>query len=64
MDKNFITKIWNLRVAVIVNVIIWIISIIALIIIVGRFPGAKGMFPILAAGLGIGLILLSSIKKQ
>ena len=64
MDKNLIAKIWNLKVVIVINIIIWIISIIALIIIVGRYPGAKGMFPILAAGLAIGLQLLYLHKKK
>ena len=64
MDKNLIAKIWNLKVVIVINIIIWIISIIALIIIVDRYPGAKGMFPILAAGLAIGLQLLYLHKKK
>lgn len=64
MDKNSINKIWNFRNAAVANVLIWIIANIALIIIIGRYPGAKGMFPILAAGLGVGLLMLHSNNKK
>jgi len=46
-----------------VNVGIWGISIIALIFVINRTPGAKGMFPILGGGMAIGVALLSTIQR-
>ncbi len=46
-----------------VNVVIWGISIIALIFVINRMPGAKGMFPILGGGVAVGVALLSTIQR-
>lgn len=46
-----------------VNVGIWGISIIALVFVINRTPGAKGMFPILAGGVAVGVALISTIQR-
>ena len=43
--------------------VIWGISIIALIFVINRMPGAKGMFPILGGGVAVGVALLSTIQR-
>ena len=47
-----------------VNVGIWAISIVALVFVIQRFPGARRMFPILAGGTAVGVALLSVIQKR
>ena len=47
-----------------VNVGIWAISIIALVFLIQRFPGARGMFPILAGGIAVGVTLISVTQKR
>lgn len=47
-----------------VNLAIWTVALIALIFVVDRCPGAKGMFVILAGGTGIGISLLSLVHRH
>lgn len=47
-----------------VNLAIWTIAMIALIFVVDRCPGAKGMFVILAGGTGTGISLLSLVHRH
>ncbi|MFC1682812.1 hypothetical protein ACFL0G_01210 [Candidatus Zixiibacteriota bacterium] len=46
-----------------VNVGIWAISMIALIFVMQRSPAAKGLFPILAGGSAVGILLISVSAK-
>ena len=47
-----------------VNIFIWMTAIIALVILLDRYPGIKGFFVIFAGGLSIGISLLSVILKN
>jgi hypothetical protein len=47
-----------------VNVGVWAIAIIAMVFLMQRCPGAKGMFPILAGGVAVGIALLSTIGRR
>jgi len=47
-----------------VNVVIWVISIIALIFVISNTSMAKGMFPILASGIAIGVQLTSMTERN
>jgi hypothetical protein len=51
------------RTLAMVNVGIWAISIIALVFVIQRYPGAKGLFPILAGGIAVGVALISTLSK-
>jgi len=46
-----------------VNLAIWSISTIALVFVLGKYPGVKGFYPIFATGTVIGIILLSRLQK-
>lgn len=54
----------SLSVLAMVNAGIWALSIIALVFVIQRCPGAKGMFPILAGGGAVASVLVSSIWRQ
>jgi len=54
----------SLTVLAMVNVVIWAISIIALIFVMQRAPSAKGMFPILGGGVAVGVSLISAASKS
>ena len=47
-----------------VNVGIWAIAMIALVFIIDDYPGAKGMYPILAGGTAVGIALISTIGRS
>ena len=47
-----------------VNVVIWAISIIALIFVISNTSVAKGMFPILAGGIAVGVQLISMTERN
>jgi len=46
-----------------VNVGIWAISIIALVFVMERSSPARGMFPILAGGVAVGVSIISLTSK-
>lgn len=46
-----------------VNVAIWTIAIVAMVIIMERGTTVRGMFPILAGGVAVGVSLNSAIQK-
>jgi hypothetical protein len=46
-----------------VNTAIWAISIVGLVLVIQRAPSAKGLFVILASGMGMSLSLLSRLRK-
>ena len=46
-----------------VNVGIWAIAIIAMVFLIQHSPIIKRIFPILVAGTGVGIALISSIAK-
>lgn len=54
----------TLSIVVFTNTILWVLSVIALIFIIQSSPSAKGLFVILAAGLGNALSIISIIRKQ
>jgi len=53
----------GVRTLAMVNVGVWAISIIALIFVMDRAPSAKGMFPILAGGVAVGVAMISATSK-
>ena len=57
------SKLRALRIAASANAVVWICSIIALIIIMQNASSEKGLFPILAGGLGLGMVLFSIVQK-
>ena len=57
------SKLRALRIAALANAVVWICSIIALIIIMQKDSSVKGLFPILAGGLGVGMVLFSIVQK-
>ena len=63
-DKNSSTLSRMLRIGVLSNAIVWVCSIIALIFIMQNSSSEKGLFPILAGGLGVALMLVSIVQKQ
>lgn len=46
-----------------VNVVIWMISIVAMIILIQDAPTVKKLAPILMAGTGAGVALISAIPR-
>lgn len=59
-NDNKLRRLWILGM---VNVGIWAISIIALVFVIQRCPGAKGLFPILAGGMTVAIVLFSTLLK-
>ncbi len=53
----------SLKILAMVNSGIWAISIIALIFIIQDYPGAKGLFPILAGGTAVSTAIISVLPK-
>ena len=47
-----------------VNCGIWAISIIALVIVLQKGSGARGMFPILAGGVAVSIQLLAMARRM
>ena len=68
MNENKLSKqIKGLYTVAMVNVGIWAIAMIALVVLLQMDGNLKGMFVILAAGVGVGIqiiSLLSKLKKQ
>ena len=54
----------TLSMAALANAILWILSIIALIIVMQQSSSPKGLFVILAAGLAVALAIISVVRKQ
>jgi hypothetical protein len=46
-----------------VNVGIWAISLIAMVFLIRGSGNIKGLYPILAGGTAVGIVLISSISK-
>jgi len=46
------------------NSVIWILSVVALIVVLEKSSSPKGMFVPLAAGLAVSLSLISALKKS
>ena len=53
-----------LNMLALVNVSIWIISIIAMIILIQDAPAVKKLAPILMAGTGAGVAVISGISRK
>ena len=64
LDNNRKSLSRTLSIVAFVNAILWVLSIIALIFIIQSSPSAKGLFVILAAGLGSALSIISIVGKQ
>ncbi|MEN8154411.1 MAG: hypothetical protein ABFR75_10355 [Acidobacteriota bacterium] len=45
------------------NVIIWVISMIAMIFLMRDFPGVKKLYPILGGGVAVGILILSIASR-
>ena len=61
--KNSSTLSRMLRIGIIANATVWVCSIIALILIMQSSSSGKGLFPILAGGLGVSVMLVSIVQK-
>lgn len=46
-----------------VNVAIWAIAMIAMVFLIQKSPAAKGLYPILASGTGVGIAMISVLAK-
>jgi len=46
------------------NAVIWVLSVVALILVISDNPGAKGLFPILGGGLAVAIALLSVVNRH
>ncbi len=53
----------SLKILAMANSGIWAISIIALVFVIQDCPGAKGLFPILAAGTAMATAIFSVLPK-
>jgi len=53
-----------LNMLALVNVSIWMISIIAMIILIQDAPAVKKLAPILMAGTGAGVAVISAISRK
>ena len=62
-DKNSSKQSQALWIAVLANAIVWVCSILALIFIMQNSSSEKGLFPILAAGLAVAVMLVSIVQK-
>lgn len=47
----------------VLNILMWVMSIIALVLILRHSPGAKGLIVILMGGQSISIMLYSNITK-
>ena len=45
------------------NVVIWMLTIVAMVFLMQHSPSAKMLFPILGGGTAVGVALLSAISK-
>ena len=45
------------------NALIWVLALIGLVFVISRDPGAKGLFPVLAAGCAVGMAILSALPR-
>lgn len=53
-----------LRMAALANALLWVLSIIALIVVMHRSSSPKGIFVILAGGVATALLILLAVPKQ
>ncbi|MFC1920379.1 hypothetical protein ACFLYQ_01490 [Chloroflexota bacterium] len=63
-DKNSSKQSQALLISVLANAIVWVCSIIALILIMQNSSSEKGLFPILAGGLAVAVMLVSIVQKM
>ena len=54
----------SLSVLAFVNAAIWAISLIAPVFVIQRCPSAKGLFPILAGGSAVAILLISTTRRE
>ena len=52
------------RVLAVLNMVVWAISIVALVVVMEHSPGARGLFPILAGGIAVAAGLLAALQKS
>lgn len=62
--KNRKTLSRTLSMAALANAVLWALSITALIFVMQHCPSAKGLFVILAAGLGTASALVAVLRKH
>ena len=46
-----------------INIVVWGLAIIAMVIVMEGGNSVRGMFPILAAGIAVGISLISTIAR-
>jgi len=63
-SENVIKRARGMWILAMVNSGIWAISIIALVFVIQHSPGAKGLFPILAGGTSVSIVLISALSKS
>lgn len=51
------------RTLAMINVVIWGLAIIAMVIVMERGNSVRGMFPILAGGIAVGISLISTVGR-
>ena len=54
----------SMYVLAMVNVAVWAIALVALVFIIDDYPGARGMYPILAGGTAVGISLIATIGRS
>ena len=62
-NKKYKSLVHSLYTLAFVNTILWILSMIALIVIMQKSSSPKGVFVILAVGLAVGVTIVSSLQK-
>jgi len=62
-NENAAALFRSLRTLALGNSLVWILSIIALIVVLEKGASPKGMLVLLAGGLSLGVALLSALKK-
>lgn len=63
MDKEKSKVMQSLLIHTYANVIIWAITMIAMVILMKDFSGVKKLYPILGGGMAVGISLLSTVSR-
>ena len=63
-NETLTTRHRSLQIATLANAVLWILSIIALIIVLQRAASPRGLFVILAAGLATSLAIISVVRTR
>jgi hypothetical protein len=51
------------RILAMINVVIWGLAIVAMVVVMERGSSARGLFPILAGGVAVGISLISTVAR-